>query len=68
MSMTLTAQLMWASISIIAAFNSAAVKKAEIVLDDIEIGNEPDLYAGNGLRGSDWSVSQYYTQCVISLI
>lgn len=41
------------------AFNSPAFKSAGIVLDFIEIGNEPDLYRNNGLRSSSYNSTQY---------
>ncbi|KAI0092691.1 glycoside hydrolase family 79 protein [Irpex rosettiformis] len=45
--------------SILRAFSSAAVQAAGVVLDLLEIGNEPDLYKNNGLRPSNWTVQQY---------
>ncbi|KAF4596450.1 Glycoside hydrolase family 79 protein [Pleurotus pulmonarius] len=45
--------------SISDAFNSPALKSAGIVLDFIEIGNEPDLYRNNGLRSSSYNSTQY---------
>ncbi|KAF8659043.1 hypothetical protein AX16_001916 [Volvariella volvacea WC 439] len=47
--------------SILKAFSSPAVRDANIVLDAITFGNEPDLYRNNGLRSSNYS-SQQYTQ------
>ncbi|KAL0954722.1 hypothetical protein HGRIS_003675 [Hohenbuehelia grisea] len=41
------------------AFASSAVKDAGIVLDFVEIGNEPDLYRNNGLRSNTYNVTQY---------
>jgi hypothetical protein len=34
------------------------------MLEAVEIGNEPDLYANNGLRDNTWNVQQYVTQYV----
>ncbi|TFK95850.1 hypothetical protein BDV98DRAFT_659521 [Pterulicium gracile] len=45
--------------SIAKAFRSPAVKNKGIVLDFVEIGNEPNLYALNGLRGLKHNVSDY---------
>ncbi|KAG6820318.1 hypothetical protein H0H93_002405 [Arthromyces matolae] len=41
------------------AFSSAEIKRAGIVLDFIEIGNEPDLYKNNGLRPATYNVTQW---------
>ncbi|KAJ7684908.1 hypothetical protein DFH06DRAFT_1156865 [Mycena polygramma] len=40
-------------------FSSPAFKAAEVTLDYLEIGNEADLYANNGLRSKSYSSSQY---------
>ncbi|KAL4247519.1 Beta-glucuronidase C-terminal domain-containing protein [Abortiporus biennis] len=45
--------------SIAKAFSSDAVKKANVILDLLEIGNEADLYSNNGLRPKGYNVSQY---------
>lgn len=51
--------------SILAAFSpNSAAKKAGIILDAIQIGNEPDLYARHGFRPNPWSISSYVAQCV----
>jgi hypothetical protein len=50
--------------SIVKAFSTPAVKAADIVLDFIEIGNEPDLYRNNGLRSSNYSVSDYIPEWI----
>ncbi|RDB30967.1 Beta-glucuronidase [Hypsizygus marmoreus] len=47
--------------SIAKAFSSPGIKSAGIVLDYIEIGNEPDLYKNNGLRPSTYTTSQWVT-------
>ncbi|KAJ7127183.1 glycoside hydrolase family 79 protein [Mycena epipterygia] len=47
------------AIAIMNAFTSPAVKAAGVTLDYLEIGNEADLYANNGLRPSNYSSSQY---------
>ncbi|KIL67493.1 glycoside hydrolase family 79 protein [Amanita muscaria Koide BX008] len=45
--------------SIAKAFSSPTFKNAGLVLDAIEIGNEPDLYPNNGARGRNYSSSDY---------
>ena len=40
---------------------------AGITLDAIEMGNEADLYATNGLRAAGWNISTYTQQCVFFL-
>lgn len=45
--------------SIMAAFSSPAIRNAGIVLDFLEIGNEPDLYKNNGRRAITYSYTQY---------
>src|SRR6266550_8272871 len=45
--------------SIFRAFSEKAFTDAGIILDAIEIGNEPDLYSHNGDRQSNYSVSDY---------
>ncbi|KAF7374972.1 Glycoside hydrolase family 79 protein [Mycena sanguinolenta] len=50
--------------AILAAFASPAVKNAGITLDFLELGNEADLYNGNGLRASTYNVAQYTTQWI----
>lgn len=47
--------------SILKAFASSAVASSGVVLDFIEIGNEPDLYGG-GKRTGTWNVQTYVTQ------
>lgn len=34
------------------------------MLETIEIGNEADLYANNGLRDNTWNIQNYVTQYV----
>ncbi|KAK7451043.1 hypothetical protein VKT23_012718 [Stygiomarasmius scandens] len=41
------------------AFDSSAVKDAGVTLDFVEIGNEADLYRNNGLRSTDFNISEY---------
>ncbi|KAJ7127578.1 glycoside hydrolase family 79 protein [Mycena crocata] len=41
------------------AFESAALKSAGVVLDYIEVGNEPDLYILHGLRESSYNSATY---------
>ncbi|KAF8734682.1 hypothetical protein AX14_003112 [Amanita brunnescens Koide BX004] len=48
--------------SIFKAFSSEAFMDANIVLDAIEIGNEPDLYHHNGDRPASYSVSDYVSE------
>ena len=48
--------------SILKAFDSPPVKNAGIKLVAFEIGNEADLYGGNGLRTSGWNITQYVQQ------
>ncbi|KIP06086.1 glycoside hydrolase family 79 protein [Phlebiopsis gigantea 11061_1 CR5-6] len=45
--------------AILNAFSTAAVRASGVVLDLIEIGNEPDLYSNNGLRSKSYNVSDY---------
>ncbi|KAG6853789.1 hypothetical protein C0991_001378 [Blastosporella zonata] len=45
--------------SIVKAFSSREIQEAGIVLDYLEIGNEPDLYKNNGLRPSTYNLSQW---------
>ncbi|KAH8107686.1 glycoside hydrolase family 79 protein [Cristinia sonorae] len=47
--------------SIIKAFRTPAVRRSGVTLESVELGNEPDLYRNNGLRPSNWSVSDYVT-------
>ncbi|KAF8072111.1 glycoside hydrolase family 79 protein [Lyophyllum atratum] len=48
--------------SIVKAFSSPEVKGKGIVLDYLEIGNEPDLYKNNGLRPSNYNVTQWVNE------
>ncbi|RXW18138.1 hypothetical protein EST38_g7719 [Candolleomyces aberdarensis] len=49
--------------SIVNAFTSAEIRKAGIVLDAIEIGNEPDAYGTTStLRNSSYDSSEYVTE------
>lgn len=42
------------------AFASPTVRSAGIILEQIEIGNEADLYGGNGHRNSaTWTIEEY---------
>ncbi|KAJ7274489.1 glycoside hydrolase family 79 protein [Mycena haematopus] len=50
--------------AIITAFASPALKNAGITLDFLELGNEADLYKNNGLRPSNYSVSQYTAEWI----
>ncbi|TFK27758.1 hypothetical protein FA15DRAFT_585766 [Coprinopsis marcescibilis] len=54
----LTASFLMAR-SIAKTFASSAIAEAEIVLDAIEIGNEPDLYGNNGFRQPGYPMTQY---------
>ncbi|KAI0249844.1 hypothetical protein BJV78DRAFT_1223807 [Lactifluus subvellereus] len=44
------------------AFMSPAFKKSSIMLEAVEMGNEADLYANNGLRDNTWNIQTYVTQ------
>ncbi|KAJ7710331.1 glycoside hydrolase family 79 protein [Mycena rosella] len=50
--------------AIITAFASSAFTQAGITLDNLELGNEADLYSGNGLRASTYTVQQYTPQWI----
>ncbi|KAF8206538.1 glycoside hydrolase family 79 protein [Mycena galopus ATCC 62051] len=50
--------------AIVAAFASPEVQNAGITLDFLELGNEADLYKNNGLRPSNYSVSQYTAEWI----
>ena len=54
--------------AILDAFSSPAFVNANITLDALEIGNEPDLYMNNGLRPSSYGSPQYVEECVPDLI
>ncbi|KAF7358555.1 Glycoside hydrolase family 79 protein [Mycena venus] len=45
--------------AIIEAFASPAFKEANITLDFLEVGNEPDLYVFHGYRSADYNFSVY---------
>lgn len=45
--------------SIMNAFQTNSVISSGVVLDLIEVGNEPDFYVLKGLRPSNWTVDQY---------
>ena len=45
------------AVAIVNAFSSSSFKDAGVVLEAIETGNEPDLYASNGGRPSPYTVS-----------
>lgn len=53
-------------VSIFKTFSSSSIKDAGILLEAIEIGNEPDLYSSNGARPPTYNVSQYVAECVRS--
>ncbi|EAU85549.2 hypothetical protein CC1G_06262 [Coprinopsis cinerea okayama7 len=57
-SNNLTAAFLMAQ-SISKAFKSPVISDANIKLEAIEIGNEPDLYGNNGHRAPGYSTSQY---------
>jgi hypothetical protein len=48
--------------AIMTAFQSSALVNAGITLDYIEIGNEADLYGGNGHRTGTWNIGTYMTK------
>ncbi|KAF9048430.1 glycoside hydrolase family 79 protein [Panaeolus papilionaceus] len=50
--------------SLIKAFSTPAIRDAGIVLDAIEIGNEPDLYSNNGARPKTYTSAQYVNEWV----
>lgn len=50
--------------SIVKAFSSSAIKRARIVLDSIEIGNEANLYPNNGARPQTYTTAQYVEEWV----
>ncbi|KAJ7634965.1 glycoside hydrolase family 79 protein [Roridomyces roridus] len=50
--------------AIISAFASSAFTQAGITLDNLELGNEADLYTNNGLRTSGFNIQQYTTQWI----
>ena len=52
--------------AVAASFQSPDVKAADIVLDRIEVGNEPDLYTHNGLRPKNWTVNDYVREWTAS--
>ena len=41
------------------------MKGRGLELEFVEIGNEPDLYGGNGHRNSSWNVQEYVQQYVL---
>ncbi|PPQ75253.1 hypothetical protein CVT24_007431 [Panaeolus cyanescens] len=45
--------------SLIKGFSAPSIRDAGIVLDAIEIGNEPDLYSNNGARSKSYTSAQY---------
>ncbi|KAL9714254.1 hypothetical protein Ac2012v2_002564 [Leucoagaricus gongylophorus] len=51
--------------AIVEAFTSPAIKDRGIVLDAIEIGNEPDLYPGNGHRPGNYTSTQYVKEWTV---
>lgn len=47
------------------AFASSEMKSAGVKLEAVEIGNEADLYGGNGHRNpSTWTIQEYVKECV----
>ncbi|KAJ7746112.1 glycoside hydrolase family 79 protein [Mycena maculata] len=50
--------------TIVTTFASSAFTQAGITLDNLELGNEADLYSGNGLRASTYTVQQYTPQWI----
>ncbi|KAF8208873.1 glycoside hydrolase family 79 protein [Mycena galopus ATCC 62051] len=50
--------------AILTAFASSAFTQAGITLDHLELGNEADLYSGNGLRASTYNLQQYTPQWI----
>ena len=48
--------------AMVEAFNSPMIKDRGIVLDAIEIGNEADLYPGNGHRPGNYTSAQYVNE------
>ncbi|KAJ7216001.1 glycoside hydrolase family 79 protein [Mycena pura] len=50
--------------AIVKAFASSAFTQKGITLDNLELGNEADLYSGNGLRASTYNVQQYTPQWI----
>ena len=50
--------------SLVEAFASPAIKNAGIILDAIEIGNEPDRYNKNGARPKEYTSTDYVEECV----
>ncbi|KIJ51887.1 glycoside hydrolase family 79 protein [Sphaerobolus stellatus SS14] len=50
--------------SILRAFRSKAVTDANVKLELIEIGNEPDFYEKHGLRSSKWTQKEYVTDWI----
>ncbi|KAI0753139.1 glycoside hydrolase family 79 protein [Daedaleopsis nitida] len=50
--------------SIIKAFETSAVQGSGVVLDLVEVGNEPDFYELKGLRSSNWTVDEYVTDWI----
>ena len=48
--------------AIATSFADPAVQSAGVVLDRIEVGNEPDLYAHNGLRPRNYTLQQYVAE------
>ncbi len=48
--------------AIAASYSDPDVQAAGVVLDRIEVGNEPDLYRHNGLRPHNYTVKQYVAE------
>ncbi|KAF7327593.1 Glycoside hydrolase family 79 protein [Mycena kentingensis (nom. inval.)] len=51
--------------AVLAAFASSAMKKAGVILDSLELGNEADLYNHNGLRLPGYNIAQYVPEWVM---
>lgn len=55
--------------SIANAFSAGgAAQSAGVILDAIQIGNEPDLYARHGNRSATYNIQSYLNECVTELI
>ncbi|KAI1792639.1 hypothetical protein LXA43DRAFT_330161 [Ganoderma leucocontextum] len=48
--------------AIAGSFSDPAVQAAGVVLERVEVGNEPDLYKHNGLRPHNYTVKQYVAE------
>lgn len=50
--------------AILRAFRTSAVRASGVVLDLLELGNEPDLFKNNGHRPSNWTVEDYVSNWI----